>query len=137
MPAHLFVYGTLMCCFQSAPARRLRRDTCFTGAATVNGILFDLGAYPGIHLLPNSRRLVYGEVYRVDRKLRLLHFLDQYEGCAPGDPLPHLYRREVTMARLASGRRLPVWVYALTGTGALKRPIPSGRFAAAARRPSA
>ncbi len=131
---HLFVYGTLMRRFQNAAAIRLRRDASFIGAATLNGQLFNLGAYPGVLLSRNARTLVHGEVFRLSGNGQLLQFLDRYESCAQDDPQPHLYRREITLVRLAGGEHLPVWVYALIEAPARLYAIPTGRFNGAARR---
>lgn len=131
---HLFVYGTLMRRFHNTAARRLRRDAVFVCTATVSGKLFNLGAYPGLLLTHETGRFVHGEVYRLTGPGQLLRFLDQYEECAPNDPEPHLYRREMTQASLAGGGQLPVWVYVLTEAPAGRPFIPAGRFGGGGRR---
>jgi gamma-glutamylcyclotransferase (GGCT)/AIG2-like uncharacterized protein YtfP len=131
---HIFVYGTLMRRFQNAAAIRLRRNASFIGTATLSGKLFNLGAYPGVLLSQDAGSVVHGEVFRLSGNGQLLRFLDQYESCAQDDPQPHFYRREITLARLASGGHLPVWVYALINAPAGLYAIPTGRFSGAARR---
>jgi gamma-glutamylcyclotransferase (GGCT)/AIG2-like uncharacterized protein YtfP len=131
---HLFVYGTLMRRFHNPAARRLRRDALFVCTATVSGKLYNLGAYPGLHLTREGACTAHGEVYRLTGGGQLLHFLDGYEGCAPDDPEPHTYRREVAHAALAGGGQLPVWVYALIEAPASRPVIPAGRFGGGSRR---
>src|SRR5262245_55703141 len=70
----LFVYGTLM---RGEPAHRLLLGrTTFVEEGHTDGLLLDLGQFPGV-IEGNGR--VAGEVFRLDRP-ELLETLDDYEG---------------------------------------------------------
>ncbi|MAQ99675.1 MAG: gamma-glutamylcyclotransferase [Oceanospirillaceae bacterium] len=115
---YLFVYGSLRPGWrrtQTIPGaatmrRTLRLRARHLGPATLQGTLVDLGRYPGLILSDDSRHRVCGDLYRLSDTALLSH-LDAYEGCAPGDPLPHEYRRVQTQAQPEQGPAVRVWVY--------------------------
>lgn len=77
-PRHVFVYGTL----RRGDVRditRLRPAPVFVGMASVAGVLYDLGPYPGL-LLGGAGRVV-GEVYAIRAELECL--LDEIEEVWP------------------------------------------------------
>ena len=78
----------------------------FVGAATIPGMLLVLGRYPGAIA---GRGRVRGEIWRL-ATAELLKPLDEYEG--------YNFERRVTVATLASGRRLRAWVYRYCGSRA-------------------
>ena len=97
----LFLYGTLM---RGEPAHQLFAEhATFVGDATVAGTLLALGQFPGIVA---GRGRVRGEVWRVDTP-EVLRTLDDYEG--------YNFQRRMTLATLASGRRLRAWLYRYRG----------------------
>jgi gamma-glutamylcyclotransferase (GGCT)/AIG2-like uncharacterized protein YtfP len=111
----LFVYGTL----RGDPGQHyvshlLEWNASILGEATVEGRLYDLGAYPGMTLTSDGRN-VRGEVYEFapDKWSTTIAQLDGYEGCAPGDPPPHEYRRQIVQATFFDGRRVAAWAYVL------------------------
>lgn len=129
---YLFVYGSLRPGWKklhtipgSATMRRtLRIRARHHGPASVPGVLVDLGRYPG--LLPTAGdRIVQGDLYEIADKALLSH-LDAYEGCAPGDPLPHEYRRTRTRATLPDGRVVDAWVYEYQPRRRRIKPLSSG-----------
>ena len=65
MPQHLFVYGTLRPQLAHGEARTLIADLEIVGSATVQGKLYDFGAYPG----SSMRRELCLETYFVSRVL--------------------------------------------------------------------
>ena len=86
---HVFVYGTLR--------RGEQRDITFlrpapqwVGSASVQGVLYDLGAYPGVVLGGPGR--VLGEVYRIGPQLE--RQLDEIEEVWPHQSGEYL-KREV------------------------------------------
>lgn len=119
----LFVYGTLRPSLAIGGPARLVHDLELVGAATVPGVLIDLGNYPG--LIPGDGR-VHGDLLRIPDPARLVA-LDAYEEC--GGPQP-LYRRDRTVAHLPDGSTAAAWVYryARQTTGA--RVIVGGDYAA-------
>ena len=127
LSSYLFVYGTLMRGGKSPYARLLQARAIFTGTASVEGRLYNLGGFPGLVHVPGCGRAVHGEVYRLGAG-GLLDNLDAYEGCRESDPEPGLFRRERIEARLANGSPLTVWTYLYTGETAGRPQIASGRF---------
>jgi len=102
-PELLFVYGTLRP--GSTPSSgQLTDDLASAGPATVQGMLYDLGGYPG---LAAGDGLVHGELLRIPDRRRL-ESLDRYEEC--GGPSP-LFRREITRACRRDGCEVAAWIY--------------------------
>jgi gamma-glutamylcyclotransferase (GGCT)/AIG2-like uncharacterized protein YtfP len=133
----LFVYGTLRPSgTPNSDAPRLLR---YVGAATIVGILYDLGAYPGAVLpsddcagLEDASRTITGDVFAVSK--RDLRIIDEYEGYAPGNEESSWYIRQRVLARRQDGSPLFCWVYEVN----LRRfpqavPIPSGDWVAHCR----
>ncbi len=115
----LFVYGTLMtgeCRHQLLQAGEIESIT----AASVSGVLFDLGEYPGIILSPECT--VYGEFIAFKCLEAILNRLDEEEG-------PE-YRRELLSVNLLDGRKRSAWAYLLASAPKHARLIPSGDWRA-------
>ena len=100
---HVFVYGTLL----EGEERGWVLDACERRAATVEGVLGDLGdrGYPG--LMPGGGT-VHGEVVRLPDDGVLLARLDQIEGMHAHGAPNNLYRRGFVRARTDGG---PVWAW--------------------------
>jgi gamma-glutamylcyclotransferase (GGCT)/AIG2-like uncharacterized protein YtfP len=115
LDTHLFVYGTLMGRAQGAlgarERARLRAEGRSLGAASLPGVLYDLGAYPGFAQPPNVRSRVFGEVIIVANAPATFLWLDAYEGIVPGKPEISDYERRQFTVALASGQALHAWVY--------------------------
>lgn len=92
------VYGTLLSVHGAQDRLGVRERMVFTGEARIEGVLYDLGGYPGLVPGPGS---VYAEVYEVDDEV--LEILDDFEDVAAG-----LYGR-------AWDRRIGAWVYRYLG----------------------
>jgi gamma-glutamylcyclotransferase (GGCT)/AIG2-like uncharacterized protein YtfP len=95
----IFVYGSLRRGSAGAMSKRFPTSK-FVDDASVNGSLYDLGAYPGL-LLDESNSLVIGEVYEVDDET--LKKLDDFEASS------NYVRKEVEIS-FAAQKRLG-WVY--------------------------
>lgn len=100
---HVFVYGTLRRGERNDIAR-YRPLPQFVGTASVEGWLYDLGAYPGIVLGKGGR--VVGEVYRVTAEVEAeLDILEEVKADGSGE-----YRkREVPV--VMAGQALKCLVY--------------------------
>jgi gamma-glutamylcyclotransferase (GGCT)/AIG2-like uncharacterized protein YtfP len=133
---HVFVYGTLRKALRHKMAGVLAREAHFVGEASVPGMLFDLGTYPGLVVNAQATGLVQGEIYalRAPGADGTLAALDEYEGCAPTDVEPHEYRRILVQATLADGPMLSAWAYVLNRPLAGLTPIPTGDYVAWRRR---
>ena len=131
----LFVYGTLRPslidrALAEAP-RELITRVRLVGPATVPGLLFDLGAYPGfVHHEPRDAcdqetpAVVVGDLIEVTTDQ--LAVLDAYEEC--GGPSP-LYRRERIQARQQNGSERDCWIYVYARNTSAAALIPSGNYA--------
>ncbi len=118
-PRCVFVYGTLRR-GGSNDITRLRPAPRFVGAAQVAGVLYHLGAYPGVLL--GGDQWVVGEVYAIEPALEAV--LDAIEGVVdqPGD---EYIRREVAVR--VEGQLLTCLVYEINPLYARAAPvIPQG-----------
>ena len=107
MPAlptrHVFVYGTLRR-GEQRDINLLRLTPRWIGQAGVEGVLYDLGDYPGLVLGIDQhpgQKTVKGEVYEISDELERL--LDEIEGIAPS-PSGEYAKREL-LVHLESARR--------------------------------
>ena len=123
----LFVYGTLMLCIQSRIAGYLHENSRFLGEATVPGLLYDLGRYPGLWHEPKSERLVYGHLLELIQPDETLLALDRYEGIGTAESEVTEYRRELVKAQI-NGQEVDCWCYVLTHIGDHFREISSGDY---------
>jgi len=121
-PQLLFVYGTLRPGLTEV-AGHLVDDLERAGAATVRGLLFDLGEYPG---MVAGDGIVHGELLRVDDAARFAA-LDEYEGC--GGPRP-LFERHRTTGRRDTGEEVTAWAYFYARPVAGREQIPGGDYVA-------
>src|SRR3989344_2105319 len=101
---HVFVYGTLRR-GGSNDITRLRPAPRFMGAAQVPGVLYHLGAYPGM-ALGGPLGVVHGEVYAIEPALEAV--LDEIEdlGATPSD---EYVKREIVVD--VGGQGVPCLVY--------------------------
>lgn len=76
--SHVFVYGTLRQ-GEINDITRLDPSPVFVGLAQVHGVLYHLGAYPGLRL--EGSQAVVGEVYEIAPPLAQV--LDEIEGLYP------------------------------------------------------
>ncbi len=126
-PALLFVYGTLRPALARGEPARLIQGLRACGTATVRGLLYDLGGYPG--LVPGEGA-VRGDLLEITSPEQLAA-LDAYEECDGPDPL---YRRELMPVVRAEGEEAFAWVYLYARSLAAARLIPAGDYSAARRR---
>ncbi len=131
MPApapYLFVYGTLRRAFGHPMARLLPSNGRYIGDGVLDGLLYDVGAYPAAVAAEPGTGGVIGEVHVLERSRLVFRALDRFEGCAPEDPQPHLYVRQERDVRLDGGTSLTAWVYLYNReTGPLLQ-IPDGDY---------
>ncbi|MGI9382358.1 MAG: gamma-glutamylcyclotransferase family protein [Methyloligellaceae bacterium] len=138
MTQHLFVYGLLRRGFANPMARLLQVNGRMIGEGVLEARLFDLGAYPAAVEAEKGTAGVIGEVYALSRPDYVLRALDRFEGCAAGDPEPHLYVREAREIALDAGGSTTAWVYLYNRETRGLTAIPGGdyaRYRLAGRRP--
>ncbi|ARS89577.1 gamma-glutamylcyclotransferase family protein [Natrarchaeobaculum aegyptiacum] len=108
----IVLYGTLRRGSEKYVEFGLEDRLTYVGECTLEGLLYDLGEYPGLVLEPEVRdaegsttddgapdadrsdTLVTGELYRVDDET-VVHELDAYEGYSPANPAGSLYVRQL------------------------------------------
>ncbi len=95
---HVFVYGTLRR-GEQRDINLLKPAPRWMGQASVEGVLYDLGDYPGLVLgidqYPGQNK-VRGEVYEITAELE--HLLDQIEGVTPR-PSGEYVKRKIIVHR--------------------------------------
>ncbi len=127
-PRLLFVYGTLRRGSDSLMAERLASDATFVGPATVSGVLYDTGRFPGCVPSTDPEQRVHGEVFALhgDTAGALLAQLDQYEGYAPDARYGSLFVRARIMVRFEDGSEQAAWIYHYNEPLGGAMPIASG-----------
>ncbi len=120
-PRHLFVYGTLRPQLAHGEAKTLIAELEIIGSATVQGKLYDFGAYPGV---THEKGLVFGDLLLLSsgEQLRLL---DTYEECNGSSPL---FTRSITTAQLCAGTSIAAWIYLFSGRAESGVLIASGDY---------
>jgi pyruvate carboxylase len=118
--ADLFVYGTLRKQMSHPLSHLLVRDARFLGLGIFQGILYDLGRYPGALPSKDKTHFITGEIYRLNNPDRVLRLLDEYEG-------PKFKRTEVEVF-LAPHQAISCWIYLYTHSVAGRRIITSGDY---------
>lgn len=81
------------------------------GTARFQGLLYDIGAYPGAVKSRNKNAKVIGDIYRMAQPHQVLATLDDYEECAPNHPRPHEYVRTIETIELTEGSQTQAWIY--------------------------
>lgn len=121
-PDLVFVYGTLRPALARGEPAGLIAGLEWTGPATVRGILYDLGDYPG---LVAGDAVVHGDLLRLASPDQLEAF-DRYEECQGARPL---YRRERWPASRPDGSIVQAWVYVFARSITSAAIIPGGDYA--------
>ena len=134
MDSFLFVYGTLREGVGHPMHGVLKRYAEAEGPAQFSGRLYNLGRYPAAVPDDSGEWHVAGELYRLLKPGIVLERLDAYEGCAPKNPHPHEYKREVHSMKTGAGER-PAWIYLYNRPLAAAQPIPSGDYLEGASHP--
>lgn len=101
------------------------------GAASVPGLLLDLGRYPGLIVDRRAATRVHGELLRIENPADVLEWLDDYEGITVGSRPGEEYRRDLERVELGDGTPIDAWVYLFIGNAAGFPVIPGGRWAGA------
>jgi gamma-glutamylcyclotransferase (GGCT)/AIG2-like uncharacterized protein YtfP len=126
-PPYVFVYGTLLPGL-APPVISGVVDRCrVIGAATIEGRLYDLGAYPGCTIESGSGSVIHGQLLEIP-DAPTLERLDWYECYAAHDDEGSLFRRTTCDATRADGSRVRAWVYVYNRDLAAARRIVSGRY---------
>jgi gamma-glutamylcyclotransferase (GGCT)/AIG2-like uncharacterized protein YtfP len=122
MTALLFVYGSLKSTAITEYSRRLAQEATFLGAAVTQGILYNLGSYPGMVLGVGN---VYGELWRLHHPEHALRWLDAYEGINGLEC--DEYVRVQRMVQI-NHKQYPAWMYLYQGERQDAHVLPSGNW---------
>jgi gamma-glutamylcyclotransferase (GGCT)/AIG2-like uncharacterized protein YtfP len=128
MSAHLFVYGTLQPAHAPAGLAHVVSKLRPIGEGFVNGILYDLGEYPGAVLNPDSKHRIAGTVFRLPDDPSVLRTLDAYEEFDPDEPGASLFLRVAYPVALESGGTLECWIYVYNRDPGSAPIFPDGKF---------
>jgi gamma-glutamylcyclotransferase (GGCT)/AIG2-like uncharacterized protein YtfP len=117
----LFIYGTLIAGLEPSSMSHIVKQMTLLGDATVEGTLYDLGAYPGIVL--GTGKITRGKLVRL-ASAEHWDALDAYEGCAPADSA--LFQRVRGIATTLDGRESPCGVYVYARDVSRAKPVEHG-----------
>lgn len=106
----IFVYGSLMGGIKSPIATYLKSNSTFLGEGKVNGLLLDIGHYPGLVYDPESEDRVVGHIFELNNSKEMLPNLDHYECVGPAFEEPNQYRRELVKVVL-NNQIIDCWAY--------------------------
>ena len=111
-PNYLFVYGTLRKAVNNPVKEQIIDDVEWIGEAAIEGILYDIGNYPGaIPATNNEKGIIKGEIIKIRHPEKILKILDNYEGFDPEQSDKSEYCRKQIIAQLANGEEVKAWVY--------------------------
>ena len=123
---YLFIYGTLLS-HNNGYASLLKNNSRFIAEGSLNGLLYDIGEYPGARYDPAAAERIYGDVLLLNNDADVLTDLDDYEGYGHSQSQPNEFIRVVLPVHTASGIiNCQVYLYNLPVTG--YRRITSGRY---------
>lgn len=92
----------------------LKERCAYLGKAVTNGLLYDLGFYPGM-VLAETPNKVYGDVYQLSDEdaAFILAKTDEFEGVGPDFDFPNEYKRQLVDVQMLSGEggKIKAWVY--------------------------
>jgi gamma-glutamylcyclotransferase (GGCT)/AIG2-like uncharacterized protein YtfP len=129
MSDYLFAYGTLIPGCEPEAMNVVCSHMELIGAATIRGILYDLGTYPGV---VEGDGTVHGVVLRVPPDAWAA--MDAYEGC----PIPGgddgLFKRIMSRATLSTGEELDCSLYVYARNVGAHRVVTSGDWRKRERR---
>ena len=108
---YLFVYGTLKSSFHHPQFKHIKRYAQFISAASYQGMLFNVGGYPGVVPSTKPTDIVYGEVYLLEDANRLLTILDEYEECSSNYQQPTEYIRSLQLINFNNNLSVESWIY--------------------------
>jgi gamma-glutamylcyclotransferase (GGCT)/AIG2-like uncharacterized protein YtfP len=111
MSEYLFAYGTLQPGCAPAQIAHLAAKLRPVGEGFVQGVLYDLGGYPGAVPDANSPNKITGTVMELPADASVLRKLDAYEGFDPQAPEASEYIRELRMVQMAAGGTVECWFY--------------------------
>lgn len=111
MISYFFTYGTLLSGLGHPMHELLERHATFVSTGHINGKLYEVLDYPALVLSNNVKKIVKGEIYRIQDEDALFKYLDEYEGCAPHSRKPNEYQRDMVSIHDSQQHSLLAWAY--------------------------
>jgi gamma-glutamylcyclotransferase (GGCT)/AIG2-like uncharacterized protein YtfP len=110
-PEFIFVYGTLRKQMASDMHRVLANHCEYFSDGVMQGTLYEVCGYPGAIGSSDANDKVFGELYKMLDRKRVLALLDEYEECSESFSMPHEYSRKPISIELIGGGSVVAWVY--------------------------
>ena len=129
MSEYLFSYGTLQPELAPAEMTSVIGQLRPIGRASIPGILYDLGDYPGAVFCETNLE-VWGQVFELPGDPGILRQLDDYEEFFPAHLERSQFVRTECNATLDNGRAIKAWVYVYNRDPGSAPRIANGNFAA-------
>ncbi len=107
----IFVYGTLRKQIASNMHHLLASHCEYFSDGAMQGKLYEVCGYPGAIESSDANDKVFGELYKMLDRKRVLALLDDYEECSDRFPMPHEYSRKQLSIELIGGGSVVAWVY--------------------------
>ena len=124
----IFVYGTLMRGQCRDHVLDFDDNIISIETGQTNGLLYDLGEFPGMVLSPGATNTVTGEVFHVQDVKKSLSVLDEIEGFGGYGAKESLYIRTIVTVNDAAGNNSPAWCYLFNQHDGLDKRIESGNW---------
>lgn len=123
---HLFLYGTLLPDTAPPEIAEAVAQLRVVAQASVPGLLFDLGEFPGAVLDGARGRRVHGALFELPRDSAVLSALDAYEEFSAEFAAESLFLRRRATARLTDGNECECWIYLYNRETSAAQVIESG-----------
>jgi gamma-glutamylcyclotransferase (GGCT)/AIG2-like uncharacterized protein YtfP len=127
-PEFIFVYGTLRKQIASDMHLVLAKHCEYFSEGVMQGTLYEVYGYPGAIESSDANDKVFGELYEMLDRKRVLALLDEYEECSDNFSMPHEYSRKPISIELTGGGSVVAWVYLYNHDASNLRQIISGVY---------
>ena len=111
IPEFIFFYGTLRKQIASSMHHFIADYCRYYSDGAMQGKLYEVCGYPGAIESSDAKDKVFGELYKMLDRKRLLALLDEYEECNDRFSIPQEYSRKQLSIELSSGGSVVAWVY--------------------------
>ena len=128
MSSYLFAYGTLQPEYAPPAIAHAVAKLHPIGQGFANGILYDLGGYPGAVLDSATDQAVTGLVLQLPEDTNVLCEIDAYEEFDPDAPDSSQFIRVLTSVALVTGGTLQCWIYVYNRNPGSARILPDGVY---------
>ncbi|HEX4758836.1 MAG TPA: gamma-glutamylcyclotransferase family protein [Terracidiphilus sp.] len=111
MSSYLFAYGTLQPAYARPAIAHAIAKLRPIGQGSANGVLYDLGGYPGAVLDSSTDQTITGLVLQLPEDDNVLREIDAYEEFDPDARDSSQFIRVLTSVALVMGGTLQCWIY--------------------------